>query len=331
MVTLAPLRIGLISDTHEVDEPIRLAEELTRLDCDFYVHLGDVGGCHEITRAVRQYKQYPESVTDLPDEQYRTFQANLERGLPALRAYLDAVIGQTPAHRLARLSETRGNYEGIVRRLAELSDVLCISGNTDRLLMSRAEQLMAPFLETGLEFLRWPAYRDLAGRLLVFWPSLGRDQVADPSLTEFIDEVLVVARRYDTIAILAHEQLFKGPAPETYRRNALQRGYRPLTVPHHEPNLSWRHLIRLLQGLPRTAQIVYLHGHVHDANEVLGAGAPYLRRLPDGALSYRVPGGDKHPGRRIPSYSVPIGHLAHLTLGDGAAEFRAWLPEAVNV
>ena len=320
------LRIGLIADTHEADEPVRLADELAALECDLYVHLGDVGGSREITAAVRQFKQYPESAADLPSDRDRVYQANLDRGMPALRAYLDAVLARTPAARQARLAETRGNYDAIVRRLAGLPNAVCLSGNTDRLLMACNAQLQAPFALTGLPFVTWPTWREVAGCLIIFWPSLGRDQVAAPELGQLVEELLRVAAGYRTVSVLAHEQLFKGPAPETFRRNALARGYRPLTVPNYEPNLSWAHLTRLLRGLPADTRIYYVHGHVHDGNEVLGAGAPYLRALPGGGLSYRIPGHGKSAGRRVPSYSVPIDHLAVLTVAPDDAKFEAWRP-----
>jgi hypothetical protein len=326
-VTVAELRIGLIADTHEADEPVRLTEALVALGCDLAVHLGDVGGSREITAAVRRIKQYPESVADLPADRRALHQEFLSRGLSPLRAYLATVLDDSPDARWGRMLETQRNYEQIVDLLAGLPDALCLSGNTDRVLMARNQALVAPFALTGLTFLVWPAWREIAGHLIVFWPSLGRDQVADPRVDTFVDKVIERARRHESIAVIAHEQLFKGPPPAAYRRNALARGHRPLTVPHYEPTTSWPPLTRLLRGLPRSARVAFLHGHVHDSNEVLGAGAPYLRRLPGGALEYRVPAGPEAPGRRIPSYSVPIEHLAVLTLGPKAITFDAWRPD----
>ncbi|HEX2171074.1 MAG TPA: hypothetical protein VHL09_01340 [Dehalococcoidia bacterium] len=326
-MTISELRIGLIADTHEADEAVRLAEELTRLDCHLYGHLGDVGGSREITAAVRQYKQYPESVADLPSESHAAFHEFRAKGLSELRAYLATVLSDRPEARLGRMAETRDNYEAIVGLLAGLPDALCISGNTDRVLMARNQSLVALFELTGLPFLVWPAWREVNGHLLVFWPSLDRAQVADARVGDFVDKVIDRAQRHESVVILAHEQLFKGPAPAAYRRNALARGHRPLTVPHYEPATSWPHLTRLLRGLPRSARIASLHGHVHDSNEVLGAGAPYLRCLPDGALGYRVPAGPEAPGRQIPSYSVPIEHLAVVTLRPDGYTFEAWRPD----
>lgn len=326
-MTISEPRIGLIADTHEADEPVRLTEALARLGCDLYVHLGDVGGAREITAAVRRIKQYPESVGDLSTDRQALHRDFLGRGLSPLRAYLATVLDDQPEARWGRMIETQRNYEAIVEVLAGLPDALCLSGNTDRILMARNQALEAPFALTGLTFLVWPAWREVAGHLIVFWPSLARDQVADPRVDAFVGSVIDRAKRQESITVIAHEQLFKGPSPAAYRRNALVRGYRPLTVPNYEPTMSWPPLTRLLRGLPPSARIAFLHGHVHDSNEVLGAGAPYLRRRPDGALEYRVPAGPEAPGRRIPSYSVPIEHLAVLTLGTEGIRFEAWRPE----
>lgn len=325
-MTTSPLRIGLIADTHEADEPVLLTEALTRLDCDVYVHLGDVGGSREITRAVRQIKQYPESVGDLTPDRQALHAEFVARGLSPLRAYLATVLDDGAEARWGRMLETQQNYERIVDLLAGLPDALCLSGNTDRVLMARNQALVAPFALTGLPFLIWPAWREIRGHLIVLWPSLGRDQVADPRTDDFVDKAIDRAGRHESVAIIAHEQLFKGPSPDAYRRNALERGHRPLTVPHYEPTTSWRPLTRLLRGLPRSARVAFLHGHVHDSNEVLGSGAPYLRRQADGGLDYRVPAGPEAPGRRVASYSVPIEHVAVLSLDSDGFDFRAWRP-----
>lgn len=321
------LRIGLIADTHEANEPVALTDALTRLACDLHVHVGDVGGSREITAAVKQIKQYPdESVAGLPLDRLAAFQANLDQGLPQTRAYLDSVLASTPEARRARMAESADNYNAIVRRLAALADALCICGNTDRVLMSRNLGLIQPFVESGLPLITWPAHRAVNGHLLIFWPSLSREQTAGDEVVKAVDELLAVTSGYRSVVVIAHEQLFKGPAPAAYRRNALARGHRPVTIPHYEPSLSWRHLTRLLRGIPQHARLAYLHGHVHDANEVLGAGAPYLQRRADGGLGYRIRGGPEGPGRIVPSFSVPIDQLAVLSLSDSDFHFRAWRP-----
>jgi hypothetical protein len=316
------IRIGLISDTHEAAEPLHLVAQLASLGCDYHVHMGDIGGSWEITNSVRRIKQDENAVAALAPGQRRLFEALLAEGWPVVRAYLHTVLPQDPESSAARLDEAFDNYVAITRGVRALPNAVIMSGNTDRLLMGHPG-MAALFRDPGQRLLVEPGLLDFGARAVVFWPSLrARPEDAD-RLEAIVDRFVEALRGKRQVAVIGHEQLFKGPVPDTYRRNVRAAGFECLTIPHYEPSRSWCHLIRLFRQLDPKVETIYLHGHVHDPDEVLGSGAPYLRR--PGGLFYRLFGagmapapGERRNGTRrtVPTNCVPLDRVALLTLDD---------------
>jgi hypothetical protein len=81
------------------------------------------------------------------------------------------------------------------------------------------------------------------------------------------------------------------------------------------------------------AETCFVHGHVHDPEEVIATGAPYLRSRNGNGLEYRLYGlGGKcpHPAttasrrRTVRTFCVPAHRAAVLTFLDDGFQFETF-------
>src|SRR5581483_8638685 len=149
------------------------------------------------------------------------------------------------------------------RGVRALPNAVIMSGNTDRNLMGHPG-IAALFRDPAQRLLVEPALLDFGDRAVIFWPSLRARPEEEPGLEAKVEALLDALRGKRQVAVVGHEQLFKGPVPETYRRNVRAAGFDCLTIPHYEPSRSWRFLIHLFRGLDPDVEARYIHGHVHD-------------------------------------------------------------------
>jgi hypothetical protein len=324
-VDSSTLRIGLISDTHEADDPVELTRSLKTLDCDWYVHLGDVGGSKSWMQAVRAFKQSMGALEGLSEAQRQDYQQRLQGGASHLRAYAESVLGLDPAGNERRLAEIKANYLAVLNALGEFEHAYCLTGNVDRALFKGGviEDVRSQYPVTLVTTPLWLDHGDSA---VVFWPSMrventDRARRLNAIVNDFVERGADKAR----IVILAHEQIFKGPPPRVYKHRIQAAGLDAVTIPWYEPNPTRHYLGEFLRRLSPQVEITFVFGHVHDPLHVIQAGVPHLlsdhRRL---GLRYRLYGlGNNvierdrglHLRRQLTLYYVPIERLARLSIG----------------
>ncbi len=327
------LRIGLVSDTHESADPLALINRLNELRCDLHVHLGDVGGSRPVMLAVREFKRSLGSVEGLNERQRLDFDKLVGQGISPMRAYGEAVLGADPALRERRRLETQESYDGVIRALGRLANAYCLAGNVDKALfkagiVGRSGPARNVTLVTRPQ---WVGYGD---RAVVLWPSLRLNEPnRKEELCDLVADFAQRGRDKRQVVVLGHEQLFKGPPPPVYKSRISAQGLDAVTVPWFEPNPSWHYLISFFRQLPSDAEVSYVFGHVHDAQEVIEAGVPALRSG-DGlwmqyrlyGLGHRLPPEDegRHLRRRVRMFYVPIETVAVLTLGSTKVEWEVF-------
>lgn len=328
-----PLKIGLLSDTHESANPQSLIDRLRGLGCDLHVHLGDVGGARGVMQAVRDFKRSLGSLEGLTDKQRQDYARLTAEGASPMRAYGEAVLGADPEVREQRRRETQESYAEVLRALNDLANVHCLAGNVDKVLF-KAGVLTSPDVVHSVTLVTRPVCLEFGHRAVVLWPSMrGRDPEQDRLLRELVADFVGRAEGKRQVVVLGHEQLFKGPVPRVYKSRVEDRGLDAVTVPWFEPSPSWRYLVSFFRQLPPDVEAGYVFGHVHDAQEVIEAGIPHLGRGP--GMRYRLYGlghtvlpADRGMSLRrvLPMYYVPTDRVATLSLGPEGLEWEVFGP-----
>ena len=315
------IRIGIVADTHEASDPRLLIEELGRQSCDFYVHLGDIGGSPLTTRLVHEYKQTLGNLDHLNREDRERFDQLRNQGLTPIWSYIEMRMGESQELRQQRLDETTASYALVIEAMAKLEPVYFVSGNIDRAL-ANSDSVRPAFEKNGVSLITEPRLIDLDDQAVVLWPSM---KVLSPefarNLERVIDDFNGRLRSKRRVVVMAHEQLFKGPPPAKYAENVERAGYKALTVPYFEPSPTWQYLLRLFRALPLSTDLAFVHGHVHDPCQVIQAGAPYLKGTPEAGLEYRLygiatacNGGIKRGRRTLRIFCVPANEAMVLML-----------------
>ncbi len=322
-------RIGIVSDTHDAQDPVGLIRKLGRQDCDYYVHLGDIGGSRLVAKLVREYKQSLGSLDNLSPEDRRHFHDLRKQGLTPVWAYIETKLGSDLQARSQRLKETRQSWDVVLAEMSKLPDPLFVSGNIDSSLIKT--NVVAPeFHRHGLFLIVQPHFLELDSGLAILWPSMkGTEAELVKQLDQTVEQLVELSQNRSRVVILAHEPLFKGPRPHRYMANVEASGLTASTVPYFEPNPSWKLLLRLLRAVPAEVELAFVYGHVHDPHHVIQAGAPYLRGSLAEGLEYRLFGlGSpaaqyRAKGRRaLRMFCVPSSRVAVLTVGQDSLQFE---------
>ncbi|MCL5961577.1 MAG: hypothetical protein M1358_20065 [Chloroflexi bacterium] len=284
------LRIGLIADTHEASDPLALIRLLGRQRCDLNVHLGDIGGSKYTSKLVHEFKENLGNLDHLTPEDQESYDELRKKGTPAIWAYIEMRTRHDPKSHERRVLETTKSYASVIEAMSQLRRIFFVSGNIDRAL-SKMDGVRTILEENGVDLIAEPKLIELGDQAIALWPSMKpvTQKLArrlDTIIADFVNR-LENKRR---LVVLAHEQLFKGPVPKTYRENVKRAGLKALTVPFYEPNPTWVHLMSLFRLLPAYVDLVFVHGHVHDPCNVIMAGAPYLKGTPELGLAYRLYG-----------------------------------------
>lgn len=325
------MRIGLVADTHVARDPLTLIEALGKQTCDFYVHLGDIGGSQLTSKLVHEFKQAGDNLSHLSRDERERFEQLKSQGMAPTLAYIEMRVGHDRDARERQLMETSASYARVVGSMSRLSPVYFLSGNIDRFVF-RSDRVGPTFERNGVTLITEPEVIEFPDQAVVLWPSmkhltpqLGQD------LDRLVGDLSTRLRSKRRVIVLAHEQLFKGPPPKRYRENVARAGYKALTVPYFEPNPTYRYLLKMFRSLPSSVDLAFVHGHVHDPCRVIQAGAPYLKGNPQLGLVYRLHGiaATLSPGqhtivrrRTLRIFCVPANEAMVLALEDRGVKMR---------
>ena len=319
------VRIGLISDTHEADDPLALVEQLRDLRCDYHIHLGDIGGSATATRLVREYKENGRILERLTLAQRAQYDALIQSGTRGVLAWLRVTVGDNPQAAQVRRQETSECYDAVVGAMKSLPNTFFLAGNVEYI-VGRGEIARQCVARHEVELITQPRLVSLDGAALILWPATAQAPEVR-GLVQLGEELAEQSRGHRPVVLLTHEQVFRGPRPEVYRARVEATGRPPTSIPHYEPNAARSGILRLLRTLPPTVPAGIIHGHIHDSNEVIAAGAPYLRRIDGKGLGLRLYGLGRHRGdidergagkpRLVSTFCVPVGRLAVLTIENG--------------
>ncbi len=316
------IRIGLISDTHETDQPLTLVEQLRGLGCDYYVHLGDIGGSRTSAHLVREYKGNPSILEHLSPEKRAQYEMAVRNGVRGVIAWLQVAVDDDPEGARLRRQETADSYDEVVAAMQSLPNAVFLAGNVEHI-AGRGEIVRRMVAKYGVDFVESPQARWLDGAAMVLWPSPAKREQDLPSMLRLADELRERVVGHAPVLILTHEQMFKGPMPAVYRAGVEATGRLAGSIPYYEPNAQRLAMLRFLRSLPPEVVCGVVHGHIHDPNEAILAGAPYLGPLGSRGLRLRLYGLDgpcrgsgwRGAGRRTAgSFCVPAGRLAVLTV-----------------
>lgn len=330
------LRIGLIADTHEAEDPSALLAALSRANCDINIHLGDVAGSRERTRLIREYKRALGSVASLNAAQHELYERLVSSGARPMSAFADALLGNSSAARDQRRLEIQEAYEEVIASLLSLPRSYCLLGNVDRALVNAGLLRDVP-LEPDI-VVRQPTWIDAGSDVLILWPSVPRAR-AQPSGTAVCRSTWRQWPRFGEskrrVIILAHEQLFKGPSPTVYRSRVQHSGQEAINVPWFEPHNDAAEILAFLRSLPPRVESWFVFGHMHDSAAAIEAGLPYLRDRSGEGWHYRLNGlgsversvdGALAGRRSVRLAYVPLNAVATMTLADHeiAWEVQQW-------
>lgn len=313
------MRIGLIADTHEVREPLSLIARLGAIGCQRNVHLGDIAGSWAITEMVRRFKR-EDNLDALSEAQKQRYAEHRGAGLSPVAAYIEAFLGDDVHLRGKRKAEIEKGYSQVAAAMRRLPGAVLLAGNVDNVLL-RVPGNRAALERQGVHLLATPEVLEDKEVAILAWPSSRHCEIAD--LPRLCQKATQLAVEKGALVVLAHEQLFRGPTPASYRANAAERGWRPTTIPHFEPNPSWPVLLDLFRSLPASVLVSYVSGHVHDPQEVLQAGARYLKGTVLDGMVCRLWGfgGSADAGRLrgrgrrlLRHFHVPAGRVAVLNV-----------------
>ncbi|MCL4534525.1 MAG: metallophosphoesterase [Bacteroidetes bacterium] len=320
------MRIGLISDTHEADDALAVVGQLRSLQCDYNVHLGDIGGSRTSRELVREYKENGRALERLTPAQRAQYDALVSSGTRGVLAWLHAVTADNPLAAQQRRRETAESYDAIVGAMKSLPNAMFLAGNVEHI-VGRGETIRRTFGRHGVELITGQRVLLLAGGALVLWPSPHLQEMDEGALVRLADELSEETNGRRPVIVVAHEQIFRGPTPGVYRARVEATGRPPASIPFYEPSAARLGILRFFRRLPASVPAGIVHGHIHDPNEVIAAGAPYLRAADGKGLSLRLYGlgrrcegpGERTPGRRrtIRSFCVPAGRAVVLTLERG--------------
>ncbi|MBI2940741.1 MAG: hypothetical protein HYY04_09925 [Chloroflexi bacterium] len=306
----APLRLGLIADTHDADDAAASIGALAGVSADLYVHLGDVGTAPIVVDLVRTFKTDPRWEEHLEPAERERYRAMVSQGTRPVLAYIDVRIGQDPALRQLRYTQTVESYTAAARCLARLGQVTVVVGNVDRAWLRDAE-IRRVLQRPEIRLVEWPEVMPVGDRALLLWPSLRAHEANCQQLEAELPALRTALAPARQVIVCAHEQTFRGPSPARYQANLRRRGLIPRTVPAFAPNPTRHLLVRLLRTLADDLPVAIASGHIHDAPEVVAIGTGYLRRLPSGGLGYRLFGGGQYR-RLVELFPVPSDRPAVL-------------------
>jgi hypothetical protein len=328
------IRIGLISDTHEADEPLAVIEQLRAQKCEWNIHLGDIGGSETSRALVREFKENGHVLDRLTTTQRTHYDALIRQGRRDVLAWLQVTVGDDPVAAATRRQETAISYSSIIMAMRSLPNHRLLAGNVEHI--NGRGPLIAEVLERHQEALvMHPLTVALDGGTLVLWPSL-HPRPSEVELRLITEAIRHEIRPDAPVFLISHEQMFKGPIPARYRERVEANGRPPASIPYYEPNTTRMGMLHLLRVLPFTTELALIHGHVHDTDEVIATGAPYLRDRRDSSrLALRLFGlghRDQRPAsgqwqapRRASNYCIPAGRVAILSL-DGSSYTMELLP-----
>lgn len=319
------MRIGLISDTHETEHPLMLVEQLRRLSCDYNIHLGDIGGSWSSSQLVRRFKEDGRILDTLSAPRRARYDALVQAGTREVLAWLQVTVGDDPEGARRRRRETAESYDAIIGAMKSLPNAIFLGGNVEHI-AGRGEMVRQAIARHRVDYLDTPQVRLAHGTALLLWPSPENRRQETGALVALAERLRGLVRGCSPVLILTHEQMFKGPVPAVYRAGVEATGRPAGSIPYYEPNPQRLAMLRLLRGLPPDTVMGVVHGHTHDGNEILMAGAPYLGPQDEQGLRlrlYGLGGGCDEPGQRgterqaFGSFCVAAGRLAVLTVEDG--------------
>lgn len=320
------MRIGLISDTHEAEDPVAVVEQLRGLHCDYNVHLGDIGGSHSSRALVREYKENGRILERLTPAQRANYDALIRSGTRGVLAWLHVTVADNPHVAQQRQQETADSYDAIVGAMKSLSNAMFLAGNVEHI-VGRGEIVRQTFRCHDAELITAPRVLPVDRGALALWPSPPIQEIEEQALVQLADGLAEEAAGGRPVVVLSHEQMFRGPVPAVYRARFEAMGRPPASIPFYEPHGARAGMLRFLRRLPSSVPTGIVHGHIHDPNEVIATGAPYLRSYEGKGLRLRLyglgrrceePGERGHCERRIiGSFCVPAGRAVVLTLENG--------------
>ena len=324
MVGKSDLRIGLIADTHEAENPTELIAKLASFGCDLHIHLGDIGGSRLASRFVREFKQSLGNVDHLGEKDRQCYETLKEQGVSPLWAYIETKLGADSASRTRRALEAQQSYVEVVKAIKDLPNTIMLSGNIDKSLL-RAHVIDPGIHDRRVPLVTEPELLDLGSRALILWPSMKHGEPEQMrEIGDRVDSFVRTVLDKDQVIVFAHEQIYKGPLPARYKENVESAGYQAMTIPRFEPNPCWRILLQLFRSLRPSQAVAMVYGHVHDPHRVVQAGAPYLKGTESEGLRFRLYGfgprarsDTSYPSERrtIRLFTIPadVTAILHLT------------------
>lgn len=324
------VRIGLISDTQNLENPEDIIKKLGDEKFDLIVHLGDTAIGPMTDKLAQEGKRIlgikkgliQGTLTQKEEDDYQKiasspdFKRFIERGDPEMRAYRRVKMLLNPDLQEKDSQIEKERIERLLNALNKLGvPIIHVMGNVDVADKERQSFIQEKEKQLGIEGYTEPNFIDLGETALIVWPY----QNIDPKRKDEIDSAL--KRRAEELAqravgkkqviVIAHEHLLKGPL--NYGEKAQEAGFKKVRLPRLQPHSSYSHLVHLLSELPAETKISYIHGHLHDPKETLKAGMPYLQEE-SGKFKFAagMPGTEKH--KEINIIYLPHGETATLEI-----------------
>jgi hypothetical protein len=333
------VRIGFVSDTHEADDPLAVIEQLRGLQCDWNIHLGDIGGSPTSRRLVREFKEDGRILERLSVEERARYDTLVQQGQRDILAWLQVTTGNDPQAAAIRRQETADSYYTIIAAMSLLPNHLFLAGNVEHI-TGRGPMLAEILRQRHERLIVEPEVLSTPEGTIILWPSAA-SKLDTSQLVDLAGSLRRQIHPGGPVIMASHEQIFKGPTPVVYRRRVETTGRPPASIPFYEPNTARFGMLRLLRQLPPTTPMVMVHGHIHDTCEVIAAGAPYLRDGQGAGLAVRLYGlshqreeRSQQPAgvrRRVPSYCVPAGRVVEMAIGEGSYNIRTLPPPSPSM
>lgn len=330
-------RIGLISDTQNLDQPETVVDKLQGERLDMVFHTGDiavgsrmdevVGRAKRIFNIKRGLVQGHLSTED--EKEYgkitamSEFEQFVKSGDPDFRAYRRCVMLRDPSIAEEDQKTERDRIQKIVSALAQLGvPASHLMGNVDIADKPREGTIDETETKAGVQTLKEPSFIDLGEEAgIIVWPYQNinpQDRDADQILRNKAQELAEKAKGKKQILIIGHEHILKGS--KDYAQNSQSTFDRDVRIPRSQPASSRRYLQYLFEHLPADAKIAYTFGHLHDPREVMLAGMPYLREE-GGKIHFKVgmPGTENE--RDIEFIYLPQGKAGIVEISKEGFEF----------
>jgi len=332
------VRIGLISDTQNLENPEDIVRKLGTEKFDLIIHLGDAAVGPMTNGLVQEGKRIfgikegliKGELTETEEADYQQvsssadFKRFTEQGDHKPRAYMKAKMILDPDLKKRDTQIERERTEKLLIALNKLGiPIKHLMGNIEMADPERLSFIQEKESQLGIEGYTEPDFIDLGETALIVWPYQNidpkRKDEINNTLEKKAEELAQKAAGKKQVIVIAHEHLLKGPL--NYGERAQEACFKKVRLPRLQPQNSYSHLVHLLSELPAETKISYVHGHLHDPKETLKAGMPYLQEE-DGKFKYGV--GIPHTERykEINIIYLPHGETAALEINSEGVKIK---------